>query len=209
MKDKRSCEDAHKAARTLTAKKIQDPRYKQSCIQDVPVFTLSADPTAEDLVRFYDVSKERSLNISPFTFTAKLKDGTPVKIPMTPAKPDDVEDQTHHIVALTRQEDGAVVQLLVEEFSGYVKALRVILLGEDPDKIQWCALGDDPFPKRFGQVIRTKYGVAHGALSEVKVGKGVVPEIFEFLLTFQRRRFSSENFTSRSIYVHSPVCIDC
>lgn len=89
-KEKRSCEAAQNAARTLTAMKIQDPRYKQSCSSDVPIFTLSADPTAEDFIRFYDASKERSRNICPFSITGKLKDGTPVKIPVTPAKTDNV-----------------------------------------------------------------------------------------------------------------------
>lgn len=194
-KEKRSCEAAQKAARTLTAMKIQDPRYKQSRSSDVPIFTLSADPTAEDFIRFYDASKERSRNICPFSITAKLKDGTPVKIPVTPAMPDNVEDRTYHIVALTRSADGAIVQLLVEEFSGYVKALRVILEGDDPDKVKWCTLCDELLPKRFGPVIRTEYGVAHGELADVKLGKGTVPEIFEFLLTFKKKphqEFSDE-----------------
>ncbi|KAK1620735.1 hypothetical protein QYE76_026252 [Lolium multiflorum] len=158
---------------------------QQDTIDDVPFIFLSSRPTQRDLLRFIRESNDMYLKHCPFSITVKLKDGTKKEVPVTPAMTDDIEKHTHHIIVMVRESDGTEVHFLIEHFSNYLRAFRVVLKGEQKDLKPWLILGlRNVLPKKFDPYININCGTGYGALDNVTLHREKFSQIFELFLSF-------------------------
>lgn len=140
----------------------------QQKIEDVPFIRLSSNPTKREFIRFKEESLAMYLECCPFSISVILKNGATKQVPVTPATPEDVNKGTYHIIALVRADDEAEVHLLIERFSNYLKAVRVVLKGEKKEDKPWLILGLlNVLPEIFDPFKNLKCGTGYGSVEKV------------------------------------------
>lgn len=157
----------------------------QESVKDLHVFKLPSTLSPDDLRTFYQESVEYYLSNYPFWVPGKLRDGTFTCIPLTPEKEPSIKLRRHHIVALTRESDGAAGQILVEDYSGYCVACRMVYPWEMEEDVPWYNYGDEPLDSDKFKWHRTKYGPGYSRLHQVFVDEGTGERILSHIASFR------------------------
>jgi hypothetical protein len=59
------------------------------------------------------------------------------------------KERTYHVVCLTRTSDNTKAKILVENYSGYAVAFKVVYEGERDLDIPFCNFGDEALDKEL------------------------------------------------------------
>lgn len=186
--------------RDLAEKKASETAKKNRPNQDsyekIIIHRLSIDATSDELLGYYRSVRATFSTVSSFVVRVSVRlpgkpqgpfddGGVPVTSP-----PQEAKDFTYQITELfdPLTPNGPVIQIAVQQFSGYAMAVRALYLDNDPFLQAWYAFrgAERQLPKHlFPNVISFPYRVEYDDVNAIHIHPEILREVYEYFVTYQ------------------------
>jgi hypothetical protein len=172
---------------SVYATKVNNRVFVRDRFHDLPVIMMDSDLSPQHMNAFYRRSEAFYLANYPLNVSFTLDNGATRTIPVTPEQEANIDDRTHHIVAMRRRSDRMTALFLIQNYSGYFVASKVVYNLEVWSTVNWCLFGNEPLPSSFGKNWkRINYGPRYTLnLDRIVVEEGVGNKIISFFESFR------------------------
>ncbi|KAF7064522.1 hypothetical protein CFC21_070820 [Triticum aestivum] len=187
--------------RDLAEKKASETAKKNRPNQDsyekIIIHRLSIDATSDEILGYYRSVRATFSTVSSFVVRVSVRlPGKPQGpfddggVPVTSPPPQEAKDFTYQITELfdPLTPNGPVIQIAVQQFSGYAMAVRALYLDNDPFLQAWYAFrgAELQLPKHlFPNVISFPYRVDYDDVNAIHIHPEILREVYEYFVTYQ------------------------
>ncbi|XP_037440266.1 uncharacterized protein LOC119308249 [Triticum dicoccoides] len=187
--------------RDLAEKKASETAKKNRPNQDsyekIIIHRLSIDATSDEILGYYRSVRATFSTVSSFVVRVSVRlPGKPQGpfddggVPVTSPPPQEAKDFTYQITELfdPLTPNGPVIQIAVQQFSGYAMAVRALYLDNDPFLQAWYAFrgAERQLPKHlFPNVISFPYRVDYDDVNAIHIHPEILREVYEYFVTYQ------------------------
>ncbi|KAM3273713.1 hypothetical protein ACQJBY_043108 [Aegilops geniculata] len=187
--------------RDLAEKKASETAKKNRPNQDsyekIIIHRLSIDATSDELLGYYRSVRATFSTVSSFVVRVSVRlPGKPQGpfddggVPVTSPPPKETKDFTFQITELfdPLTPNGPVIQIAVQQFSGYAMAVRALYPDNDPLLQAWYAFrgAERQLPKHlFPNVISFPYRLDYDNVDAIRIHPVILREVYEYFVAYQ------------------------